>query len=61
MIPPNSGSSLFHDLYLKRTPRENWYMLGYEGPNEISQGVLDRERTLIYLVNILDLDDETWT
>ena len=36
MIPPIQGSSLSQDSSLNRTPRENCYISGYEGPNEIS-------------------------
>ena len=35
MIPQNQGSSLSHDSSLNMTPRENFYISGYEGPNEI--------------------------
>ena len=52
MIPPNQGSSLSHDSSLNRTPAKNWYISGYEGPNEISQDVLDREQTVIFVVNV---------
>ena len=61
MIPPNQGSSLFQDSSLNETPRENCYILGYEGPNEISQDVPDREQNLIYVVKVLDLEGETVT
>ena len=43
------------------TPWENCYISGYEGPNEIYKDVLDRSRTLIYVVTILDNDDKTGT
>ena len=61
MIPPNQGSSLFQDSSLNRTPREKSYILGYEGPNEISQDVPDRARTVLSVVNVLDLEGETVT
>ena len=61
MIPPNQGSSLFHDSFLKRTPRENCYISGYEGPNEISQDVPDRAQIALSVVKVSDPDDETGT
>ena len=61
MIPPNQGSSLFQDSSLNRTPKENCYILGYEGPNAISQDVPNRAQNLISLVKVSDLDDETVT
>ena len=61
MIPPNQGSSLSQDSSLNRTPRENCYISGYEGPNEISQDVPDRAHNLIFLVKVSDPDDETVT
>ena len=61
MFPPNQGSSLNQDSSLNRKPRENFYISGYKDPNAISQDVLDRGRTLISVVNVLDLDDETGT
>ena len=42
-------------------PRENCYILGYEGPNEISQDFIDREQTLIPVVKVSDPYDETLT
>ena len=54
MIPPNQSSSLSLDSSLNMTPWENCYILGYEGPNEISQGFPDRELTLISIVNVLE-------
>ena len=59
MIPPNQVSILSLDSSPNRTPRENCYISGYEGPNEISQDVLDRARTVIYVVKFLDPGDET--
>ena len=61
MIPPNHGSILFQDSSLNRTPRENFYILGYKGPNEIAQDVSDRERTVLSVVSILDPEGETVT
>ena len=61
MIPPNQGSNLFQDSSLKMTPRENCYISGYEGPNEISKDVKYREWNLISMVKIYDPDDETCT
>ena len=61
MIPPNQGSSLFKDSSLNRTPRENCYISGYEGPNEIYQDSEDRAWTLFFVVKFLDPDDETVT
>ena len=43
------------------TPRENCYILGYEGPIKISQVVPDKEQNLIYFVKVSDSDDETVT
>ena len=40
------------------TPRENCYISGYEGPNEILQDVLDRAWNLISVVKVLDLEGE---
>ena len=61
MIPLNQSSSLFQDSPLNRTPRENFYISSWEGPNEISQDVPDRERIVIYVVKFLDSDDEIGT
>ena len=61
MIPPNEGSSLSQDSALNKWPRENCYISGYEGPNEISQNVPDRAQTVLSMVNILDLEGETVT
>ena len=61
MISPNQGSSLFQDSSLNKTPRENCYISGYEGPNEISQDVPDREGNLIFVVNVLDPNNEIGT
>ena len=61
MIPPNEGSIPFQDSSLNRTPRENCYISGYEGPNEILQDVPYREQTLVSLVKVSDPDDETGT
>ena len=61
MIPTNQGSILSLDSSLNRTHRENFYISGYEGPNEILQNVLDREQALISVVRSSDLEDETVT
>ena len=61
MIPPNNGSNLFLDSSLNMTPRDNRYISRYEGPNEISQDVPDRQRTLISMVNVLYPIGETMT
>ena len=61
MIPPNQGSNISQDSSLNRKHRENCYILGYEGANEILQDVLDRTQNLIYVVNISDPNDETMT
>ena len=61
MIPPNQGSSLFQDSSLNKTPRDNRYISGYEGPNEIYQDVTDKSWTLIYVVKVSNPDDETGT
>ena len=61
MIPPNQGSILFHDSSLNRTPRENCYISGCEGPNEIYQDILDRVWILIYVVKVFEPEDEIVT
>ena len=61
MIPPNQDSILFQDSSLNRTPRENCYISGYEGPNEISKDFIDRAWTLISMVKVSDLEGETLT
>ena len=61
MIPPNQGSSLFQDSSLNKTLRDNCYILGYEGPSEISQDVPDREQTLISMVKYSEPDGEIVT
>ena len=61
MIPSIHGSILFQDSSLNRTPRENCYILGYKGPKDILEGVPDRAQTLIYVVKVLDPDDEIMT
>ena len=43
------------------TPGENSNLLGYKGPNEILEDVLEREMTLISVVQVSDLEDETRT
>ena len=54
MIPPKQDSILFWDSSLNRTPRENFYISSYKGPYEISQDVLNRAWTLIYVVKFSD-------
>ena len=61
MIPPNQGSNLSQDSSPNRTPRENCYNLGYKGPNEILQLVLDRAWTILSVVKVSDLEGETVT
>ena len=61
MIPPSYGSSLFQNSSLNRTPGENFYILGYRGPNGIPEYVPERERTLILLVRTADLEYEIVT
>ena len=61
MIPPNEGSSLFQDSSLNKTPRENYYISGYKGPNEILKDFLNRARTLLSMVKVSYPDDDTGT
>ena len=61
MFPLNQGSSLFQDLSLNRTPRENWNNLGYKDTNEILQDVTDREWTFFSMVKVSDPEGETVT
>ena len=61
MISPSQGSSLFQDSSLNKTPGENCYIQGYEGPNEISQDVAERERNLISVIKVSDPKAETVT
>ena len=61
MIPPNQGSSLSQYSSLKRTARENCYISGYEGPNEILRDFLDRAWNLPSVVKISDPEGETVT
>ena len=61
MIPPNQGSNLFQDSSLNRKPRENFYISGYQGPNEILQDVPDSVWTLLSMIKNLDLKGETMT
>ena len=42
-------------------PRENRYISGYKVPNEILQDVLEREQTILFVVNISDPEGETVT
>ena len=43
------------------TPRENFYISGYKGPNEISQDVLEMEWNLLSVIKFSDPEDETVT
>ena len=61
MIPPNQGSILSQDASLNKTPCENCYIWGYEGPNEILQDIQYRAWTLIYVVKISDPEGEIVT
>ena len=61
MIPPNQGSSLFQDSPLNRTPMDNCYIPGYEGPNKILKDVIDSAWTLISVVKRLDPEGEKVT
>ena len=61
MILPNHASSLSQDSALNRWPRENCYISSYEGPNEISQDVRKRARTVLAVVKISDPEDEPVT
>ena len=61
MIPLNQGSNLSLDSSLNKTPRENCYISGYEGPNEISQDVTDRTWTVLFVVKFSDPEGETVT
>ena len=58
MIPPNQASILSQDSSLNMTPRENFYILGYEGPNEISQDIPDREWIVLSVVKVSDPEGE---
>ena len=59
MIPPSQGSNLSLDSSLNGTPRENCYISSYKGPNEISQDVPDRARTVLFVVKVSDPKGET--
>ena len=61
MFPPIQGASLFEDSSLNMTPRENFYISGYEGRNEIYQDVIDRAQTVLYVVKFVDHEGETVT
>ena len=61
MIPPSYGSSLFQNSSLNRTPVENFYSLGYRGPNGIYEAVPKRARNLISMVWISYPEDEIVT
>ena len=43
------------------TPVDNCYILGYKSPNEILEDVPEMARTIIYVVQFLDSEDETVT
>ena len=43
------------------TPRENFYILGYRGPNENFQDVTKHKWNLLYVVKVSDPEDETIT
>ena len=43
------------------TPGDNFYILGYEGPNEIFQDVPKRTRIVVSMVEVSDPEDETVT
>ena len=59
MISPNQGSDLLQNIVINRWPRENWYISGNEGPNEILQDVLYREWSLVFVINVSDPEGET--
>ena len=40
---------------------ENCYILGYKGPNEISQDVPDREQNLHFVLKFSEFEGETVT
>ena len=61
MIRPNQSSSLSQDSSINMIPWENCYVSGYEGTNKISQDVLDREQTVIFVVKFSDPEGETVT
>ena len=61
MIPQNQGSIPFQDPSLNMTPRENCYISGYEGTNEILKYFSDRARNLLSMVKVSDPDDEIGT
>ena len=61
MIPPKQGSSLFQDSSLNRTPRDNFFISSYKGPNEISQDVPNRAWNLYSLLKISNPKDEPMT
>ena len=61
MIPTNQGSILFHGSSLNRTPRENFYISSYEGPNGISSDVPYREHNVFSMVKVSYMYDQTVT
>ena len=61
MIPPNEGFSLSQDSSPNRTPGDNFYISGYEGPNKINKDGPEWAWTLISIVQVLDPEDKTVT
>ena len=61
MIPPTQGSSLSQNSTLNKRPRENCYISGQEGPNEILKNVSDRECNVVCVVKVSDPEGETVT
>ena len=61
MIPPHYGSILFQNSSLNRTPRENFYILSYIGPNEIYEYFPKIEWNLLSIFLVSDLEDEPVT
>ena len=61
MIPPNQGSSVSQDSSLNKTPWDNCYISGYEGPNDIFQDVTDREQPIISVIKFSNPEGETVT
>ena len=61
MFSPSSGSNLFHNSSLNRTPGENCNILGYRGPNGIPEDFPERARTLVLVVQLSDSEDEPVT
>ena len=61
MILPSSISILSNDSSPNRTPWENCYFLGYEGPNEICQDFPEKTQNLIFVIKFSDPEYETVT